>query len=480
MQIIIKKIQDIKVGCRNRHYDLAKTKELAESIKTIGLLHPIIIDADNNLIAGLHRLEAANLLGWDEIPASVIEFSVLEKEIAEIDENLIRAELTELEKADLLYRAKEIYELRHPKSSKIEKIKKNLRQFTDDDKMSLSDEVNDYNGLRDIKGFTENTADKISDSTRSIQRLMQISKNIAPDVKEQIKDTPIADNKTELLSLARVEPEMQREIINVIGAKKAKRVKEAVYCIRKDKFQTSLKKAEIATATEDSMPADDVKVSEGDIFQLGDHILICGDNSNPAIIEYLRQFHFSLCFADPPYNLGIADYDRAGFKWSQNYLTEISDIVAVTPGINNIPFFLKNTQMAYYWLLICHAKNLQSGCAIGYTHYYPIFLFTNLRVANFGIKDFFVITLPPMPETDRDIAFKRQKPAGLLTYLINSFTREGGLILDPFAGSGQTLMVSEALGRKCVTVEILPEMVRKIINRYEGKFKIKAAKIDEL
>jgi hypothetical protein len=218
------------------------------------------------------------------------------------------------------------------------------------------------------------------------------------------------------------------------------------------------------------MPADDVKVSEGDIFQLGDHILICGDNTDPAVIEYLRQFHFSFSFADPPYNLGVADYDKGNFVWTQDYLSDISDIVAVTPGINNISFFLKNTQMPYCWLLICHAQNLQSGCAIGYTHYYPIFLFTNLRVANFGIKDFFVITLPPMPETDRDIAFKRQKPAGLLTYLINSFTREGDLILDPFAGSGQTLMVCEALGRKCVTVEILPDMIEQIISRWNRKY----------
>ncbi len=470
MQITIKKIKDIKVGWRNRHYDLAKTKELAESIKEIGLLHPIIIDADNNLIAGLHRLEAAKLLGWKEIPCSVVKLSEEDTELAEIDENLIRAELTELEKADLLCRAKEIYELRHPESSKIEKIKKNLRQFTDNDKMSLSDKVNNYNGLRDIKGFTENTADKISDSTRSIQRLMQISKNIAPDVKEQIKDTPIADSKTELLSLARVEPEMQREIINVIGAKKAKRVKEAVYYVKKDKFQTSLKKAELATATEDSMPADDVKVSEGDIFQLGDHILICGDNTDPAVIEYLRQFHFSFCFADPPYNLGVADYDKGNFVWTQDYLTEISDIVAVTPGINNMQSFFKKTEMAYKWGVICYVKNLKSGCAIGYTHYYPIVLFTNLRVANFGIKDLFTIMLPPMPESDRDIAFKRQKPAALLTYLINSFTREGDLILDPFAGSGQTLMVCEALGRKCVTVEILPDMIEQIISRWNRKY----------
>ena len=166
--------------------------------------------------------------------------------------------------------------------------------------------------------------------------------------------------------------------------------------------------------------------------------------------------------------------------WQQDYLADIANIIAVTPGINNIGSFIKHSKMQYRWLLICHAKNLKSGGAIGYTHYYPIFLFSNLKSVNFGIKDLFTITLPPIPEKDKDIAFKRQKPAGLITYLLNSFTKEGDLILDPFAGSGQTLMVSEALGRKCVTVEILPDMVEAIIYRFESKFGIKAVKTEKL
>ena len=473
MNIKIVKISDIKIGSRNRQYKEDKARGLAKSIQEIGLLHPIVVSGDNMLIAGLHRLKAAEMLGWDEIPASVIEFSTLEKELSEIDENLIRAELTELEKADLLARAKEIYEIRHPETLKANIVKKNLKQFsgsTETEIISVSSKANYNNELREISPNAFTDSINLGLSSRSIRQSIQISNGITPEVKDIIKNTAIADSKTELLSLARVEPEMQREIINVIGAKKAKRVKEAVYCIRKDKFQTSLKKAEIATATEDSMPADDVKVSEGDIFQLGSHILVCGDNTDPAVIEYLRQFHFSFSFADPPYNLGVADYDKGNFVWTQEYLTEISDIVAVTPGINNIQSFFKKTGMAYKWLLICHVKNLKSGCAIGYTHYYPIVLFTNLRVANFGIKDLFTITLPPMPTEDREIAFKRQKPAGLVTYLLDSFSKKGDLILDPFAGSGQSLMVCEALGRKCITVEILPGMIEQIISRWNRKY----------
>ena len=483
MQIKIVKISGIKINPRNRQYKEDKAHEIAESIHEIGLLHPVTIDADNTLIAGLHRLEAAKLLGWEEIPCTIFDMNNAE-ELAEIDENLIRAELTELEKADLFYRAKEIYELRHPESKRFEKVKQNLKPFmnTDNDTMSLSDKGNNSNGLQadTIKGFTENTAEKLNNSARSIQRLIHISKNITPEVKNIIKNTAIADSKTELLSLARIEPEKQLEVVGILKNGNAKKVKEAIYQVRRDEFTASIEKAEQATNRTDLGISTEVEVFPGDVFRLGENILVCGDNTDPAVIEYLSRFRFSFSFADPPYNLGIADYDKENFAWSQDYLVEISDIVAVTPGINNIQFFLKKTKMYFKWLLICHVKNLKSGCAIGYTHYYPIFLFSNLKSINFGIRDLFTIMLPPLPESDKDIAFKRQKPAGLLTYLLNSFSKEGDLILDPFAGSGQTLMVSEALERKCVTVEILPKMVKKIISRYEGKFGVRHKKIGSI
>ena len=483
MQITIKKIQDIKVGWRNRHYDLAKTKELAESIKEIGLLHPIIIDADNNLIAGLHRLEAVTLLGRDEIPASVIEFSVLEKEIAEIDENLIRAELTELEKADLLCRAKEIYELRHPGSKRFEKVKQNLKPFADKDTMSLSDKGNDSNGLQAdaIKGFTENTAEKLNNSARSIRRLIHISKNIIPEVKDIIKNTAIADSKTELLSLAHIEPEKQMEAVGIVLKNgKTKKIKKAVYEIRKKDFNRSLARAEIATAFDNFESYNDLSVSHGDVFNLGGHILICGDNTDPAVIEYLRQFHFSFSFADPPYNLGIADYDQNEFTWNCDYLSDVADIVAVIPGIMSIQNFLKISKMPYRWALACHVKNLHSGCPIGFTHWYFTAIFSNLESINYFAKDYIEITLPPMPPEDKDIAFKRQKPAAYIVWLLDMFSKRSDLISDPFAGSGQTLMVCEALGRKCVTVEVLPEVVRAIIHRFENKFGVEAVKINTL
>lgn len=457
MQIKIVPILDIKIKERNRQYNDSKANELAKSIEEIGLLHPVVINSDNTLIAGLHRLKACEMLGWEEIPCSLIDLGNVE-ELAEIDENLIRAELTELEKADLLCRAKEIHEIRHPESLKANIVKKNLKQFAEKEIISVSE-------ISTQKCFANSIAENIGLSSRSVRQSIQISR-IAPEIKEIIKDTPLADSKTELLTLAKLEPDMQKEVVDVISTGGVRKVKEAIYQVRKESLNCSLEKAAQATARDNTDIPNNVEVLSGDIFKLGNNILICGDNTDIEIIEYIGKYHYSLAFADPPYNLGLADYDRAEFTWAQDYLTTISDIVAVTPGINNIKFFLKNTAMLYKWLIICHVKNLHSGCAVGYTHYYSVFLFSNLKSINFGIKDLFDITLPPMPEEDKLIAAQRQKPAGLLTYLIEVFSSQGDFVLDPFGGSGQTLMVCEALNRKCVTIEILPDMVQKIISRY--------------
>ena len=56
-------IDEIKVPSRLRKY-MGDIAALSQSIKAVGLLHPVVVDKDNNLIAGARRLEAVKLLGW--------------------------------------------------------------------------------------------------------------------------------------------------------------------------------------------------------------------------------------------------------------------------------------------------------------------------------------------------------------------------------------------------------------------------------
>lgn len=93
-------IKDIKVSQRLREIDQDKVDELVESIQLVGLLHPIVIDSDNNLLAGNHRLEAHRILGRDSIECRVVNLSELENELVQIDENLINNELNIIEKSE--------------------------------------------------------------------------------------------------------------------------------------------------------------------------------------------------------------------------------------------------------------------------------------------------------------------------------------------------------------------------------------------
>jgi ParB-like chromosome segregation protein Spo0J len=106
-------IDRIEVGAHLRSLREEGVVALVASIREIDLHEPItvvcrrhldrdvggIVDAFD-LVAGNHRLEACHRLGRAEIRADVVEMNELEARLREIDENLCRAELTALERAE--------------------------------------------------------------------------------------------------------------------------------------------------------------------------------------------------------------------------------------------------------------------------------------------------------------------------------------------------------------------------------------------
>ena len=104
------KISNIKINPGRREATTEAVEELARSITAGGLRNPITVDQNTTLVAGLHRLEAAKLLGWTEIKCTVSDADGLQAELAEIDENFVRAGLSHRELGDLLLRRKELYD----------------------------------------------------------------------------------------------------------------------------------------------------------------------------------------------------------------------------------------------------------------------------------------------------------------------------------------------------------------------------------
>ena len=88
-------IDAIRIGARFRK-DLGDLDQLAASIKDLGLLHPIVVTSNHQLIAGQRRLEAGKRLGWTDIPVHVVDLDQLVR--GQYAENVERLDFAPTEK----------------------------------------------------------------------------------------------------------------------------------------------------------------------------------------------------------------------------------------------------------------------------------------------------------------------------------------------------------------------------------------------
>jgi ParB-like nuclease domain len=105
-------IDDIKVVGQRRSLDKKKLPVIADSMKTIGLKTPITVQPSKDggyvLIAGLHRLETAKSLGWKNIDCIVIRGDKIKSQLWTEAENLHRAGLTALQRAEAVAKWKRL------------------------------------------------------------------------------------------------------------------------------------------------------------------------------------------------------------------------------------------------------------------------------------------------------------------------------------------------------------------------------------
>ena len=196
------KISEIKINPGRRDTQQRNVEELARSIAAVGLMNPITVTQDNTLIAGLHRLEAVKLLGWTEIECVVSEADGLQAELAEIDENFVRAGLSHRELGDLLLRRKELYEAIHPET----------RQGQRNGQTAKNDNLT----VLAAKPFSEDTADKLGISKRTVERLVQTAANLTPEAKKTIRDAGDKITKGAALKISKLPPDQQAEAAAVL------------------------------------------------------------------------------------------------------------------------------------------------------------------------------------------------------------------------------------------------------------------------
>ena len=199
---------------RLRGADADQVASVADSMREVGLLHPVCIFRTQvirrhiatdgyGLVSGLHRIKAAISLGWTEIEAHVVTLSDLQRQIAECDENLRGPRLTPAERALFTRRRKDAYEALHPEA-----------RHGGDRKTESSRQLGDLNR------FTADTAAKTGHSERVIQRDAERGNKISDDVLAGIKGTSL-DKGIVLDEIAKVAPEKQAAVVRDIAERRA-------------------------------------------------------------------------------------------------------------------------------------------------------------------------------------------------------------------------------------------------------------------
>ena len=215
-------ISEIKVNPGRRELDQEDVKELAGSIRELGLLHPIIVDKKHTLIAGLHRLEAVKLLEWTEIECTISSLEGLKAELAEIDENVVRSDLSALEFGELLLKRKSIYETLHPEV----KATYNGGGFKGNQHKRASQSAVGEESSVTTKSFVQDTAEKLGVTPRTVEKQIQTARNLTPEVKTMIRETDTKIGKEAALKLSRMEPARQKEVVEMLSSGEVRSVEQ--------------------------------------------------------------------------------------------------------------------------------------------------------------------------------------------------------------------------------------------------------------
>lgn len=188
---------DITVGDRVRAVDDAVAKMLATAIEQVGLLQPISARRTPNgktklsLVIGGHRHRAHQLLGRETVRGLVFEGDADDARMAEVLENLARNDLSVLDRAIHVAEYRTIWERKYgpikPGNPNLSN-RANLAQLAQDG------------------GFAPYVADRMGCSARTIKRLDLIARSLTPDLRLELSSSPLADNQSQLLALAKLDP----------------------------------------------------------------------------------------------------------------------------------------------------------------------------------------------------------------------------------------------------------------------------------
>lgn len=221
---------------------------------------------------------------------------------------------------------------------------------------------------------------------------------------------------------------------------------------------------------------------KGDIWKMGEHVLLCGDSMCTTDVEKLMQGEKAdMCFTDPPY--GYEYQSNARNKSKKFDVIENDDkILDFFPNIqlvcNGFVFVCTTWKVLDKWLPLFkkyhELTNMiiwnKGGGGIGdlkhtFSTDYEVILCASNGKELTGKRIGSVWTIKK--DSSSSYVHPTQKPVKLSEFAIRNTTERGDIVLDLFGGSGSTLIACEQMERKCRIMEYDPAYCDVIVDRWE-------------
>ena len=224
----------------------------------------------------------------------------------------------------------------------------------------------------------------------------------------------------------------------------------------------------------------------GDVWTLGRHRLVCGDSTKADTFEVLMNGRkANLVVTDPPYNVNyegtagkIKNDNLADEKFYQFLLDAFSNIEKVMADDASIYVFHADTEGLNFRKAFSDAGFYLSGCCIwkkpslvlGRSPYQwqhePCLYGWKKSGKHQWYSDRKQTTIWEFEKTKKNTDHPTMKPIPLLAYPIQNSSMSNTLVLDPFGGSGSTLIACEQTDRDCYTIELDEKYCDVIVKRY--------------
>lgn len=239
---------------------------------------------------------------------------------------------------------------------------------------------------------------------------------------------------------------------------------------------------------------DDVKakqrVSLGDIWQLGEHKLMCADCTDKDNLKNLfGEEKADLYLTDPPYNVAYTGKTKDALKIQNDQMNDENFRAFLLDAFTAADSVLKEGASYYIWHADSEGFNfryavkacgwLQKQCLIwnknsmvmGRQDYQwkhePCLYGWKSGASHKWYSDRKQTTVLEFNKPNRNAEHPTMKPVELFAYQIQNSTSKGDLVFDSFGGSGTSIIACEQLKRKCYMLELDPHYCDVILSRWE-------------